>query len=403
MSGRRLLGAVGAALAMSFGVAETAQAAGGQFSCRGSAARVVTFGEPPLATVEPVRANVNGTPCSDQSAETLAPTTIGPIKADAVSAYTHYRPGTLPSVASAAVVSKPRIELPGLTIEIDAVEAHASATCTTTTALPGLASSSKVVNLRINGSPIALPPNNEPFTLDLSPAAKLVLNEKVTSTPGVVTQRAVHLIVFGSNDIVAGEAIAGTATGNPCEGIHPPGPGEPPGSGVCPPGSTFDAARNACIIIGPDGRVIVISRPFDVGNGRIGNANGPVARCGRLRTVRFVKSRKRRLTQRTKTNDRAVVRGRLVSCQKRRKSIVGARLDVVHIIRGKRVPMKTGLKTRAKGRFTLILPRNIRTRTIEIRYRGDLTKRKVSSRSRLRHRLISSRTGKVLYPRKPRR
>jgi hypothetical protein len=249
----------GAAVIALFATAGSAQAAetGGQFVCRASAARVVTVGKPPVATVEPVRANADGTPCnSDQSAETVKPTTIGPITADAVRAYTTYTTQTNPSVSSDAIVSTPRIALPGLSIGVDAVEAHASATCTSATTPPTLASSSKVVNLTINGSTIAIPPNNQQFTLDLSPVVKLVVNEKVTSTAGVVTQRAVH-ITTPVADIVVGEAIAGTATGNPCRGVTPP-----PGPNPCPAGSTYDATHNVCVIRTSTGQTIIVGAPF---------------------------------------------------------------------------------------------------------------------------------------------
>jgi Ca2+-binding RTX toxin-like protein len=260
MPRRGNLAALGAAIVGLLSIAGTAQAAdtGGQFVCRASAARVVTFGSPPLATVEPVRANVNGTPrASDQNAETVKPTTIGSMTADAVRAYTAYTPGTgNASVSSDAIITSPRIVLGGLSIGIDAIEAHASATCTSATTPPTLASSSKVVNLTINGSTIAIPANSQQFTLDLSPLVKLVLNEKVTSAAGGVTQRAVHIITLG-NDIVVGEAIAGTASGNPCAGVTP----VPPGASPCPAGSTYDPSANVCeIVIG--GKTIVVGLPF---------------------------------------------------------------------------------------------------------------------------------------------
>ncbi|MCW3066862.1 MAG: putative protease [Solirubrobacterales bacterium] len=251
--------ALGAVLIGLFGLAGTAHAAttGGEFVCRSSAARAVTLGNPPLATVEPVRANVNGTPCaSDQNAETVKPTTIGPITADAVRAYTTYTPGTNPSVSSDAIVTAPRIVLGGLSIGVDAIEAHASATCTSATTPPTLASSSKVVNLTINGNTLAIPGNSQPFVLNLSPLIKLSLNEKVTSTAGIVTQRAVHITALG-NDVVIGEAIAGASTGNPCAGVTPP-----PGPTPCPPGSTYDATQNVCEIVTSTGQIIIVGLPY---------------------------------------------------------------------------------------------------------------------------------------------
>jgi hypothetical protein len=370
-------------------LASAAQAdTGGQFVCRASAARVVTFGTPPVATVEPVRANVNGTPCtSSQSAETVKPTTIGPITADAVRASTTYTNAAPPSVSSDANISQPKISLPGLTIGVNAVEAHATATCASTTSHPTLASSSKVVNLTVNGNVIALPPNDQQFSLDLSPLVKLTVNEKVTSTAGVITQRAIHITSM-LGDIVVGEAIAGTAVGNPCSGVPTPP------MGACPTGSTYDASRNVCIINGTN---TVTQGPFTNGNGHLGTANGPLATCGHLKDVVFTRSRKTTLSQRYRGHDRVVIRGRVMGCGSHSKQgVVGAQLDVVHIIRGVRHFSKTGVKTRAHGRFTLIEPRNIRSRSIEFAYRGNLAKSKVSSRVTLRYTLRSSKTGKLL-------
>ena len=241
-----------------FGLAGTAQAAGPQFACRASAARAVTFGTPPLATIEPVRANATATPCvNDQSAETLAPTTIGPITADAVRAYTTSIPGTTPAATADAIVTAPRIALGGLTIGIDALEAHASATCTSATTPPTLASSSKVVNLTINGNTIAIPGNSQPFVINASPLVKISLNEKTNPMPGVVVQRAAHITAAG-NDVVVAEAVAGSVLGNPCAaaGTTPGGPNP------CPPGSTYDSARNVCEIVTSSGRIIIIGLPF---------------------------------------------------------------------------------------------------------------------------------------------
>ena len=56
---------------------------------------------------------------------------------------------------------------------------------------------------------------------------------------------------------------------------------------------------------------------------------------------------------------RNVTRGRIVSCGAHPKSIVGAKIDVIHIINGKRHLIKTGLKSRPGGKLTLILPSNL--------------------------------------------
>jgi hypothetical protein len=164
--------------------------------------------------------------------------------------------------------------------------------------------------------------------------------------------------------------------------------------GACPAGSTYDASRNVCIL---NGTSTVAQGPFANGNGHLVTANGPLARCARLKGVVFTRSRKSTLSQRYRGHDRVVIRGRVVGCGSHSKqAVVGAQLDVVHIIRGVRHYSKTGVKTRAHGRFTLIEPRNIRSRSIQFAYPGNLAKRKVSSRVTLRYTLRSSKTGRLL-------
>jgi hypothetical protein len=159
----------------------------------------------------------------------------------------------------------------------------------------------------------------------------------------------------------------------------------------CPSGSVFVSAYGACVVVVTQ----TTTQGGGNGNGNIGTANGPLAHCGHLKKVAFANNRKRSLSQRYRGHDRVVIRGTLVSCGSNPRGIVGAKLDVIHVIRGVRHVVKTGVKTRAHGRFTLILPRNIRTRSIEFDYRGDLNKSKVVSRTTLHYTLRNSR-GKVL-------
>jgi hypothetical protein len=85
-------------------------------------------------------------------------------------------------------------------------------------------------------------------------------------------------------------------------------------------------------------------------------------------SVWFVKTRNKRYTSRY--GNRVVTRGRLLD--RAGKPVRGARIDVFHRLRstGKRRLLKTGLKTRADGRITLILPLNVDSRTIEYDYRA---------------------------------
>jgi hypothetical protein len=106
----------------------------------------------------------------------------------------------------------------------------------------------------------------------------------------------------------------------------------------------------------------------------------------RLR-VWFVKTRTFRSS--SIYGQRVVVRGRLRDL--RGHGVQGARIDVYHLRRtGKhRRLVKTGLKTRAHGDLTLILPLNVDTRRIRFAYRalrpGPVTSRQTLHLTIMRH------------------
>jgi hypothetical protein len=103
--------------------------------------------------------------------------------------------------------------------------------------------------------------------------------------------------------------------------------------------------------------------------------------------VWFVKTKNKRYT--SQYGNRVVTRGRLLDT--RGKPVRGARIDVFHRLRssGHRRLLKTGLKTRADGRITLILPLNVDTRGIEFDYRairpGKITSRQILRLTVQRH------------------
>jgi len=142
-----------------------------------------------------------------------------------------------------------------------------------------------------------------------------------------------------------------------------------------------DAAGNSTSVFGP------VQFP------RLNAENAPStpAQLQRLVNARlrmwFVKTRTRRYTSRY--GQRVVTRGRLLD--RAGKPIRGARIDVFHRLRstGHRRLLKTGLKTRADGRLTLILPLNVDTRTIEYAYRalrpGPITSRQLLRLTVKRH------------------
>ncbi|HVL94343.1 MAG TPA: calcium-binding protein [Solirubrobacteraceae bacterium] len=218
------------------GLAGTAQAqTAADTACRASAARVAV---PAVnVTVEPVRANAPLNPCTSQSASTLQRTTIGPVTADAVGAFTDFKPTA--STAGFASLSQPVVALPGLTVAADAVLATATATCQNGT--PALAGSSRVAGLTINGSAIVLPPGDAPFQIPLGPLGRVAVNQEAADAATGTLKRQAVVVETPLATVVLAEAIAG-ATAAACTS----------GSGtvplVCPPGSTPDPARNVCVI-----------------------------------------------------------------------------------------------------------------------------------------------------------
>ncbi|MEA2394028.1 MAG: hypothetical protein QOJ82_1919, partial [Solirubrobacteraceae bacterium] len=133
------------------------------------------------------------------------------------------------------------------------------------------------------------------------------------------------------------------------------------------------------------------------GNGTAGSAASAIlangvrgSTCGHL-TMYFARNHKRAITSRY--GNRVVARGRVVNCKG--KAIVRARIDVIHVVNGKRKLVKTGLRSRDKGQLTLILPSNLRTRDVRFEYRGNLLSSKVTSRSTL-HVKVRNRHGRVV-------
>lgn len=148
-----------------------------------------------------------------------------------------------------------------------------------------------------------------------------------------------------------------------------------------------DAAGNQTAVVGP----VEFPKP-NVASGSA--AQRAAALTGRLR-MWFVKSKtpdRKRLSSRF--GHRVVTRGVLRA--RNGRGIVGARVDVYHIRRdGTRRLVKTGLKSRAGGALTLILPNNVDTRTIEFAYRA-LRPGPITSRQRLRL-TVRKKNGQIYY------
>ena len=109
-----------------------------------------------------------------------------------------------------------------------------------------------------------------------------------------------------------------------------------------------DAAGNRATVFAPAAGFQVLNQ----------TPNGTGADRNAKLTMFFVKARgkvRQRLV--SLKGERVVTRGRLVDS--RGRGIRGAEIDVYHLVRGKPVLLKTGLKSRKLGRVTLILPNNV--------------------------------------------
>ncbi len=159
----------------------------------------------------------------------------------------------------------------------------------------------------------------------------------------------------------------------------------------CPTGSTPDPATRVCVLRVPGGTTVASSGQ----NGGIGSADGPRPTCGRL-AVRFVRGTRNFGSSFTsRFGNRTVTRGTLVTCGSNPRPIVGARIDVVHILPGNKRRRKTGLRSRAAGKMTLILPVDLKTRRIEYAYRPNLNTSRVTSRRTLTL-TVRNKAGRIL-------
>lgn len=453
---RRLTGfglaAVAATLALAPGA--SADTSAPNWTCRGSAAYIEA---PPLlmdTRVEPIAAN--GVPSvanpdrplcasADVGAPNITlppgpPAPPGQIVLQAPFAHTKITPDV-------AAARDQKIEAAGgalmpvqinagpnqLNIRADAIESSATGTCTG--GKPVFAARSRVVNLSIDGTQIAIPDDGtRPTTIDLSPLAKVVLNGETTtgdatSADQSLTRRALEVQLLGLPGsapvatLVVGESKVGRHLGV-CDPPAPPPP--------CPAGATRDATGNCVATVtntvtntvtvpgppaacpkgtstGPTGACLVpVLAPCPAGTtrdrtngacirtvGAVKDSSTPsngsnASRCARL-SMYFVPNHRASITNRF--GNRLVLRGQLRTCGG--KAITGAKLDQVHVLRGSRRLTKTGLKSRGAGKLTLILPLNLRSRTIEISYRPNLNGTRVASRKVLRL-TVRDRRGRVL-------
>jgi hypothetical protein len=292
-------------------------------------------------------------------------------------AKTSITPAIGPSIQQTIVakggVENLTLQLPaGGPIALGVAAANATVTGTCVNGAPKLTGTSQATGITLGGSTISLDDLLTSLSNLLQPLGGLVslkVNEQIATPTSLIT-RALHISVVNAADnaplvdVIIGEAKGAFDT-DVCnkdkQFVLPPGIG-----GTDANGNPISSSGNSTTgVTGGDH------------NGNIGSSNGPAATCGHV-TMYFDRNKKHTLS--SIFGQRNVTRGRIVSCGTHPKSIVGAKIDVIHIINGKRHLVKTGLKSRPGGKLTLILPLNLTTRNIEFDYRGRLDSTKVTSK-----------------------
>jgi hypothetical protein len=279
------------------------------------------------------------------------------------------------SVTSSGKIEDLTLQLPpggsGLVLGVQLATADATASCAGGT--PKLSGTSEVAGLSVNGQGGSLDQVLQQLSDALQPLGMLItikVNEQIKDA-GSLTQRALHISIINQQgqapvlDVVLGEAKV-AANGEVCNSQKQP----------CPAGYGLDSTLKCVPVVGSQ----TLSQVVEAVKSHSNPLNGQNGSTCAHRTMYF--DRNRRQTFSTRFGTRVVTRGRLVNCKG--KSIIGAKIDVVHIVDGKRHLLKTGMKSRGGGRLTLILPLNLTTRSVEFDYRAHLTSRRVTSRRTLR-------------------
>jgi hypothetical protein len=363
-------GAALAALVATAALGGVAQAAQSGWQCSAAAVSTSLAGNP---LVNPVTSSAD--PCvSNSTGLDNLPTPLGlpagSLSAATTSATTFASPANaIPAeqgVGAIGRVENLRVGIPetSLTLGLRVANAQVGAVCVDRK--PIVDGWSEVLGATLGGHELPLDEVARQLSSALAPLNQVVdlkVNEQLRNGSSL-TVRALHLRVLNAAgtpvlDVIAGEARTGYR-GAVCDPT-----GQTPGGG--------DATRAG-----------ITSSASRLANGVRGGT------CARLR-MHFAKNKKTSFTSRF--GNRAVVRGRIVNCKG--KSIVRARIDVVHVIKGKRKLVKTGLRSRSGGNLTLILPSNIKTRELRFEYRGNLVSTKVTTRSTL-HLEVRNRRGKVV-------
>lgn len=396
------------------------------WNCRASALQL--FGSTPQPRFEPLVANGDGTTgadrpsCADdregapeQTAPAGAPFTghlQAPFSVTSLTpalAAAHDQAAYAGTKANDVALASPDGQL---TFTATALRAEAVASCVD--GVPKLDGSSTVLDLRVNGVPLPIDDSvlsQITTQFDDSPfggAVKVLVNQKIPTADGLTVQ-ALRIELFDAAGAPQGVAVLGEAKvakqGDTCAAASPPADNGGPNGTNGTNGSTGATGNNGAN--GTNG-----TNTTSPGTGGSGTTvvkkvviNGSNGGCGRVHAwfekvdlLHRLPGKPNHATSRF--GQRVMIRGQLISCKG--NPIVGARLDQFHLV-GKGVGrlLKTGIKTRAGGRFTYIEPLNLTTRKIIISYRGNVASKKVTSRKVLRL-TVRGKRGQIIRGRPPR-
>jgi Ca2+-binding RTX toxin-like protein len=263
---RRGLAATAGVAALALVASASAQAA--TPTCRASAVRVSA---PPLTTVEPTVAG-SGAGCATDAQRVVDTVAAGPLSVTAPTATTRSGPGVIAAGSGVAGVS---LALAGVPISVGAVAAEQTVSCASGENV--VAGSSHVDALNVAGTPVPIVAG-QPLDLDLG-VVRVRANQLVGDVRQALVLNAGDVQVVLGEAQAAGDACAtlgggaGTADGDDGTPGGGTGPGTGSGAGagadsprICPQGSSYRVASNACVIgdgDGADGGDTVIGAPYD--------------------------------------------------------------------------------------------------------------------------------------------
>lgn len=178
-------------------------------------------------------------------------------------------------VASAAKVENVTLQLPqggAVTLGVNAASSTAEGHCTAGSEIPTFTGTSQVAGLTLGGAPIDLDPLINAIDQLLQPLnviVDIIPNEQIRAADSL-TVRALHVKVLtasgGTSLVDAVLAESKVASNGPVCDPNGQNDGSSISGQLCPTGSTYDAARNVCIIAAGTGGSslgeIIVGKPF---------------------------------------------------------------------------------------------------------------------------------------------